>query len=65
MYTPMHRELGLPASIPLDWSLMQRIVEAKMHEQRDLDFKMIGYNSQDPHSASIPTLYLIQFNAGA
>lgn len=52
MYTPMHRELGLPASIPLDWSLIQRVVEAKMHEQRDLDFKMIGYNSQDPHSAS-------------
>ncbi|MDY4196406.1 MAG: hypothetical protein SOX70_04115 [Peptoniphilaceae bacterium] len=31
---------------------MRRVVEAKMHEQRDLIFKMIGYNSQDPHSDS-------------
>lgn len=47
-FTPIHRELGLPISAPLDWDLMEKVVTAKLPEQRDLDFKMIAYNPRDP-----------------
>lgn len=48
MFTPIHRELGLSGSEVLNWDLMQRVVGEHIHEQRDLDFKMVAYNSQDP-----------------
>ncbi len=47
MFTPIHRELGLPSSYPLNWSLMEKVVAENLSEKRDLDFKIGLYNSND------------------
>lgn len=50
MYSPIHRELGVPFTTPLDWQLLQKAVEAHLPEQRDLDFKIQPYNSRNPQA---------------
>lgn len=40
MFTPLHRLLNLPASVPLSWELLQQAVDAGISEQHDLAFRL-------------------------
>lgn len=44
--TPIHQALGLGPS-PLTWSIMQRVVEERVAETADLDWKKVPYHTAD------------------
>lgn len=46
MLTPIHRALGIDPC-PLTWDLLQRVVQERVRETADLDWKKVAYHTAD------------------
>lgn len=47
IWSPIHRELGLPASDSIDFDMIEQAVKKKLRESSDLEFKRDGYPAHD------------------